>query len=101
VIFGSWIFYGLVTASIFVFRRKYPNAERPYKAWGYPLVPIVFLLVTGWLLVNTIITSPQSSFIGIGLIILGLPVYFYLNYKGVNGPEDPGNDEEGNAGQAA
>lgn len=101
VVFGSWIFYGLVTASIFIFRRKYPNAERPYKAWGYPLMPIVFLLVTGWLLVNTIITSPQSSFIGIGLIILGLPVYFYLNNKGSNGPEDPGNDEEGNAGQAA
>ena len=101
VVFGSWIFYGLVTASIFVFRRKYPNAERPYKAWGYPVIPIVFLLVTGWLLINTMVTSPQSSFIGIGLIILGLPVYFYLNHMGSNGPEDPENDEKGNAGQAA
>ena len=101
VIFGSWIFYGLVTSSIFIFRSKYPNAERPYKAWGYPLVPVIFLFVTGWLLINTIMTSPQSSLIGIGLIILGLPVYFYLNNKGSNGPEDPGNDEEGNAGQAA
>src|SRR5690606_21596796 len=100
VIFGSWIFYGLVTASIVVFRRKYPHAERPYRAWGYPVVPIVFLLVTGWLLINTMVTSPQSSFIGIGLIILGLPVYFYLNNKGSNGPEAPSNDEEGNAGQA-
>lgn len=99
-VFGSWIFYGLVTASIFVFRRKYPHAERPYRAWGYPVVPIVFLLVTGWLLINTMMTSPKSSFIGIGLIILGLPVYFYLNNKGSNGPEDPGNDEEGSAGQA-
>jgi APA family basic amino acid/polyamine antiporter len=98
VIFGSWIFYGLVTASIFVFRRKYPHAVRPYRAWGYPVVPIVFLLVTGWLLVNTIITSPQSSLIGIGLIILGLPVYFYLNNNGSNGPEDPADVEEGNAG---
>jgi APA family basic amino acid/polyamine antiporter len=101
VVFGSWIFYGLVTASIFVFRRKYPHAERPYKAWGYPVVPIVFLLVTGWLLINTMVTSPQSSFIGIGLIILGLPVYFYLNNRGSNGPEDPSNDKEGNAGQTA
>ena len=58
-------------------------------------------LVTGWLLINTMVTSPQSSFIGIGLIILGLPVYFYLNNRGSNGPEDPGNDEEGNAGQTA
>ena len=101
VVFGSWIFYGLVTASIFVFRSKYPNAERPYRAWGYPIVPVIFLFVTGWLLINTIMTSPESSLIGIGLILLGLPVYFYLNYKGSNGPEDSGNDEEGNAGPTA
>lgn len=94
VIFGSWIFYGLVTASIFVFRRKYPNAERPYKAWGYPVVPVLFLLVTGWLLVNTMMTSPTQSFIGIGLIVLGLPIYWYLNNSGAAGPDD---DEERNA----
>ncbi len=82
VIFGSWIFYALVTSSIFIFRRKYPNAERPYKAWGYPVVPVLFLLVAGWLLVNTMVTAPQQSFIGIGLIILGLPVYYYLVKKG-------------------
>ena len=81
VIFGSWIFYALVTSSIFVFRRKYPNAERPYKAWGYPVVPVVFLLVSGWLLVSTMVNTPQQSFIGILLIILGLPVYYYLNNK--------------------
>ena len=78
VVFGSWIFYALVTTSVFVFRRKYPNAERPYKAFGYPIVPILFLLVAGWLLVNTIWTSPKQSFIGIFLIALGLPVYYYL-----------------------
>ncbi|HLM61660.1 MAG TPA: amino acid permease [Pyrinomonadaceae bacterium] len=78
VVFGSWIFYALVTASVFVFRRKYPNAERPYKAFGYPVVPILFLLVAGWLLVNTILTSPKQSFAGIFLIVLGLPVYYYL-----------------------
>ncbi len=78
VIFGSWIFYALVTASVFVFRRKFPDAERPYKAFGYPIVPILFLLVAGWLLVNTIWTSPKQSFIGIFLIALGLPVYYYL-----------------------
>jgi APA family basic amino acid/polyamine antiporter len=79
VIFGSWIFYGLITSSIFVFRKKYPDAERPYKAWGYPVVPIIFLLVTGWLLVNTMMTATTSSFIGIGLILLGLPVYYLVN----------------------
>lgn len=84
VIFGSWIFYALIGSSIFVFRRTEPNAERPYRAWGYPIVPIIFLLVSGWLLINTMITAPKQSFIGIGLIILGLPVYYYLTYKAGN-----------------
>jgi basic amino acid/polyamine antiporter, APA family len=98
VIFGSWIFYALVTSSIFVFRRKYPNAERPYKAWGYPVVPIVFLLVSGWLLVSTMVNTPQQSFTGILLIILGLPVYYYLNNKArKNGTTDQqgSNDNDG------
>ena len=60
VIFGSWIFYALITSSIFIFRRKYPDAERPYRAWGYPVVPVVFLFVAGWLLVNTIMTAPKN-----------------------------------------
>jgi APA family basic amino acid/polyamine antiporter len=78
VVFGSWIFYALITSSIFVFRRKYPDAPRPYRAWGYPVVPVIFLLVAGWLLVSTLINSPQQSVTGILLIILGLPVYYYL-----------------------
>jgi APA family basic amino acid/polyamine antiporter len=77
VIFGSWIFYGLVTASVFIFRRRMPHAERPYRAWGYPVVPILFLLVTGGLLVNTLLTTPTQALIGLGLILLGLPVYWY------------------------
>ena len=85
VVFGSWIFYALVTSSIFVFRRKHPDALRPYRAWGYPVVPVVFLLVAGWLLINTLVTSPTQSFTGLGLIILGLPVYYYLNKP----PTDP------------
>jgi len=81
VIFGSWIFYALIGSSVFMFRRKYPDALRPYRVWGYPVVPIVYLLVAGWLLINTLMTAPTQSFIGIGLIILGLPIYYYLNNR--------------------
>jgi APA family basic amino acid/polyamine antiporter len=81
VIFGSWIFYALIGSSVFMFRRKYPDAVRPYRVWGYPVVPIVYLLVAGWLLINTLMTAPTQSFIGIGLIILGLPIYYYLNNR--------------------
>jgi len=78
VIFGSWIFYGLVTASVFIFRRRQPHAERPYKAWGYPVVPALFLLVTGFLLVNTLMTSPKQAIVGLVLIALGFPVYYFF-----------------------
>jgi APA family basic amino acid/polyamine antiporter len=88
VIFGSWIFYALATATIFVFRQKYPNAERPYKAFGYPVVPVLFLLVAGWLLITTMKSSPTQSFAGIFLILLGLPIYYYL------GSKKKGNSEE-------
>lgn len=77
VIFGSWIFYGLTTASVFIFRRRMPDADRPYRAWGYPVVPILFLLVTAGLLISTLIATPVQALIGLGLIALGLPVYIY------------------------
>ena len=91
VIFGSWIFYALIGSSIFVFRKRYPDAERPNKAWGYPVVPVLFLLVSGWLLINTMITAPKQSFIGIGLILLGLPVYYYL---GKTGKDESASDRD-------
>ena len=92
VIFGSWIFYALITSSVFVFRKKHPEAVRPYKAWGYPIIPIVFLLVAGWLLISTVLNSPQQSVTGIVLILLGLPVYYYLNSRGVGNGESSGNE---------
>ncbi len=89
VVFGSWIFYTVVTFSIFVFRRKYPDAERPYKAFGYPVVPVLFILAASGLLINTLYYSPFQSFIGIFLILLGLPVYYYLTNRKV----EPKNEE--------
>jgi basic amino acid/polyamine antiporter, APA family len=95
VIFGSWIFYGLVTASVFIFRRRMPNAERPYRAWGYPVVPVLFLLVTGWLLVNTLLTTPRQALIGLGLIALGLPVYWYWSrHNRLTYQEPPAAEED-------
>ena len=95
VIFASWIFYGLVTASVFLFRKRMPDAERPYRAWGYPVVPILFLLVTAALLVNTLYTTPKQAFIGLGLILLGLPVYYYWSrHNRVNYQDAPMLDDE-------
>ena len=92
VVFGSFIFYAFVTSSIFVFRRKYPEMERPYKTFGYPFVPFIFILVVIWLLVSTLISNPVNSLVGIGLIALGLPVYYYLmrNNQGEENNEKDG-----------
>jgi APA family basic amino acid/polyamine antiporter len=79
-IFGLWIFYGLTTATVFIFRKRMPDAERPYRTWGYPVVPVLFLLVTGWLLLNTLWATPGRSVTGLLLIALGLPVYWYWSH---------------------
>jgi APA family basic amino acid/polyamine antiporter len=83
VIFASWIFYGLVTASVFLFRRRLPQVERPYRTWGYPVVPVLFLVVTAWLLINTLLTAPHQAFAGLFLILLGLPVYRYWERRNI------------------
>jgi APA family basic amino acid/polyamine antiporter len=88
VIFGSWIFYALVTSSVFIFRIKQPNAERPYRAFGYPVIPVVFLLVATGLLINTVMTQTRNSVIGLFLIALGLPFYYYFSRRKNAGPTD-------------
>jgi APA family basic amino acid/polyamine antiporter len=70
-IFGLWIFYGLVTASVFILRRKMPDAERPYRAWGYPVVPVLFLLVTALLLGSTLWAVRDDAVIGASLMLHG------------------------------
>lgn len=81
VIFATWIFYVLTTSAVFVLRRKMPDATRPYKTLLYPVTPIIFILVGLWLLVNTLQTNPLEAGIGLFLIALGLPVYFYFRTK--------------------
>jgi basic amino acid/polyamine antiporter, APA family len=77
VIFSSWLFYGLMTAALFVFRRTMPDAPRPYRAFGYPFVPMIFLLVTAALLINTFIAAPREALRGVAVLAAGLPFYWY------------------------
>ena len=81
LLFASWIFYGLVTSSVFVLRRKMPDAARPYKTFGYPLIPIVFVIVAIALIFNTLYQRPVESVVGLGLILIGLPLYFYFRAR--------------------
>lgn len=75
VIFIGWIFYALAAASIFVYRRRDPDASRPYRVPGYPYTPIVFIAAAMALVVNTIVTQPGRSAVGLGIVCLGIPAY--------------------------
>lgn len=87
VIFAVFIFYGATTLGVFILRRRMPDAHRPYKVWGYPVVPALFILFCIGLLANTIATRPREAALGMILILSGIPVYFWLNrrYKKTEG----------------
>ncbi len=81
VIFGSWILYLMTAVSVFVLRKKRPNLVRPYGVLGYPLVPVLFVGVAALLLVNTLHDRPRESLMGLFLMALGIPFYFYWSRK--------------------
>lgn len=76
VVFSSWVFYVLTIGSVFVLRKKYPDMKRPYKVWGYPVVPIIATLAATFILLNSLLTDPRSSIIGLIVPVIGVPVYF-------------------------
>ncbi|HTG61436.1 MAG TPA: amino acid permease [Terriglobia bacterium] len=76
VIFSAWIFYGAAVMAVLVLRRQRPSLERPYRIWGSPFLPIVFALAALGIVVNTMLTKPRESGFGLGIILLGLPIYF-------------------------
>jgi APA family basic amino acid/polyamine antiporter len=81
IIFAVFIFYGATSVGVFVLRRKMPDANRPYKVWGYPVVPAIFIMFCFYLVINTIFTRPREAAIGMVLILAGIPVYFLLQRK--------------------
>jgi APA family basic amino acid/polyamine antiporter len=76
-VFAYWVFYALAASTVFVLRQKQPDAVRPYRTLGYPVVPALFILTAVWLLFNTLQTSPVEAAAGLLLISLGLPVFFF------------------------
>jgi basic amino acid/polyamine antiporter, APA family len=77
VVFGSWAFYALTALSVIVLRRKMPNAERPYKAWGYPVATLLFVAIAAWFIWNTLVQDTRNAVIGIVLLLVSLPFYAY------------------------
>ena len=80
-VFGAWIFLGLAVLGVFILRKKRPDLPRPYKTWGYPVTPAVFILAALFVLVNTLVKSFWNSFASLAIIALGVPAYLYWNRK--------------------
>lgn len=81
VIFASWILYGMTTAAVLVLRRREPDLVRPYRTLGYPIVPVLFVLIALALVVSTLFDTPRESLIGLALILVGLPFYRYWSRR--------------------
>lgn len=81
VIFASWLFYMLGAFGVFVLRKKMPDVARPYKVWGYPYTPAIFVIFAFLFLVNSIISDTQNAMMGLILVASGLPFYFFWKYR--------------------
>jgi len=77
VTFAVVLFHAATGAAVIVLRRRLPDAPRPYRVWGYPFVPLVFILSSAALVLNTLVEKPKESALGLGLLLLGIPAYLW------------------------
>jgi basic amino acid/polyamine antiporter, APA family len=82
VTFTDWIFFTMAGASVFLFRKRRPDAERPYRTWGYPVTPAFFVLVSGWFVLNTVFTKPVEAAAGLIFLAAGVPAYLWWKRAG-------------------
>ena len=88
--FALWLSYALMVGGVIVLRRRQPHLPRPYRMWGYPVTPIVFLAITAWFLVNMLLTRPIPSLAGLALVAIGIPLYFVWAKRGRTAPTGSG-----------
>ena len=79
VVFAVLIFYILTVGGIFILRKKQPNAERPYKAFGYPFIPAIYIALATLICVILLIYKPTFTWPGVGIVAAGIPVYYIWN----------------------
>jgi APA family basic amino acid/polyamine antiporter len=77
VVFGQWIFFGLTVAAVIVLRRTRPDLPRPYRTWGYPVTPILFVLAALFISANALVSQFANAMYGLGIILLGVPAYLF------------------------
>jgi APA family basic amino acid/polyamine antiporter len=90
VIFAVLIFYILTIAGLFLLRRKQPNAERPYRAFGYPIIPALYILAASAILIVLLLYRTNTSWPGLLIVLTGVPVYFFWKKR-----QQPANSSGG------
>ena len=81
IIFAVFVFYGSTALGVFILRKKMPDAPRPYKVWGYPVVPAIVILISAGLFINTIATRPREAGIGLILMLTAIPMWFWFTRR--------------------
>ena len=81
VVFGQWIFFGLTVGAVMVLRARRPDLPRPYRTWGYPATPIVFILAALYISGTTLVTQPINAAAGLALILAGVPAFWYWRHR--------------------
>jgi basic amino acid/polyamine antiporter, APA family len=84
VVFASWLFAALAAASVFVLRRRHPDATRPFRVPGYPVTPALFILAALAIVANTVVARPQQALAGLGIVLVGTPAYLLWNARGTS-----------------
>jgi APA family basic amino acid/polyamine antiporter len=79
VIYTEWLFFALMAAGLFVLRRR-PDYQPPYRTWGYPLVPAIFIAASLFIVVHQFTVDAWEALVGLGFVALGVPVYYYLRH---------------------
>jgi APA family basic amino acid/polyamine antiporter len=84
IVSADLLFYLLLVGAVIVLRNKSPQVERPYRTWGYPIVPLISILLAGLLIVDLAWLAPATSGIGIAIVLTGLPVYLFWRKSAAN-----------------
>jgi basic amino acid/polyamine antiporter, APA family len=86
--FAALLFYILTIGSLFVLRAKRPEAERPYRAVGYPVLPAIYILMAAWICVVLLRYKPQYTWPGLFIVLLGVPVFAVWSRRGTPQPSN-------------
>ena len=89
IIFAELLFYILTIVGLFVLRVKRPGAERPYKAFGYPVLPAIYIIMAAWICIVLLRYKPQYTWPGLAIVLLGIPVYLIRTAVNRSGAQLP------------